>query len=146
MNLRQRGELKVLEGGPNVLRILTDKSEARHAVVMSDTIDSRTLWRELYTVRLGEEEGRMTLTKQRLALFREDAGSGRCDRHSAEFLKMDKAVVPGEVRFTDHNGDGVPDISLIETEIDCRTQETTERTRTFLAGAAGFGEGVRADR
>ena len=63
VNLRQRGGLKVLEGGPNVLRVLADKSDARHVVVMSDTIDSRTLWRELYTVRLGEEEGRMTLQK-----------------------------------------------------------------------------------
>ncbi len=146
VNLRRRAELKVLEGGPNVIRVLADKSEASHVVVMSDTIDSQTLWRELYTVRLGAEEGRMTLQKQRLALFREDAGSGWCDRHSAEFLNMDKAVVPGEVRFTDHNGDGVPDISLIETEIDCRTQETTERMRTFLAGDTGFGEAVRSDR
>ena len=59
---------------------------------------------------------------------------------------MDKAVVPGEVRFTDNNGDGVTDISLIETEIDCRTQEETERTRTFLAGDGGFGEAGQSDR
>ncbi|HSH71325.1 MAG TPA: lysozyme inhibitor LprI family protein [Deferrisomatales bacterium] len=143
VNLGRRVESKVLEGGPKLLRVLADTSEARHVVVMSDSIDRRTLWRELYTVRLNEEAGRMTVEKQRLALFREDAGSGRCDLHSAEFLKMDKAVVPGEVRFADDNGDGVTDISLIETEIDCRTQEETRRPRTFLAGEAGFREAAR---
>jgi len=145
VNLRRRAELRILDGGSRFLRVLTDGSEARHAVVMSDTVDRRVLWRELYTVRLGREEGRLAVHKRRLALFREDAGSGRCDRHSAEFLKMDKAVVPGEVRFSDSNGDGVTDISLTAVEIDCRTQEETEHTLNFLANDAGFGEATGQD-
>jgi uncharacterized protein YecT (DUF1311 family) len=140
VNLRQPDKLRVLEGGPSLLRVLVDRSEVRHAVVMSETIDHRVLWRELYTVRLAAGGGHLAVMKQRLALFREDGGAGRCDRHSAEFLKMDKAVVPGEIRFTDVDGDGVPDISLTETEIDCRTQEEEVRTRAFIAGAAGFKE------
>jgi len=143
VNLRRRAEHRILEGRSRVLRVLADAGETRHAVVMCDTVDRRVLWRELYTVSLGREEGRLAVRKRRLALFREDAGSGRCDRHSAEFLKMDKALVPGEVRFADVDGDGVTDIAVAVAEIDCRTQEQTERTLTFLADNRGFGETER---
>jgi uncharacterized protein YecT (DUF1311 family) len=140
VDLRHGTNRKILEGGPEFIRLLRDKSESKNVLIRVSIIDRFIQWREYYVVQLARSEAKLLAQYAKLAMFWEDSRSGRCDRHSVEFLRLKNAVIPQRVDFTDFNQDGFDDIIFGVLEVDCRTQKTAEYKMVFLAQRNGFVE------
>ena len=138
VNLRRGATTRLKEAAAQLTRVVRDKRDGKHVLVRCATVDRRIRWTEYYLIRLAGEGGELKAVDTRLALFQEDAGSGRCDDHSVTFLKLEKAVVATRVEYVDANRDGHEDIVFELEEIECRTQATRSYRMTYLAGEEGF--------
>jgi hypothetical protein len=101
-------------------------------------IDRRIRWQEYHLLSLARAGDELVANDQRLAVFKEDAGAGRCDQHSVEFLRMDTALIATGVDYRDVNGDGADDLVIQGTEIECRSQAESSFESIYLARENGF--------
>lgn len=134
-----RREGRVLERGTSkLIQVLRDTSGNKHILVEFTNDERRIRWRRYVALALKRSGTKLFAEAQPMLEFRADAGSDRCDPHSATFLKLKTAVIPKRIDFSDVNGDNVLDVTFHVVELECLSQQEAEHRVVFLATQEGF--------